>query len=141
MNMSDENNMDSVVLLPIKRRRSDLNWQLCIICQTIKPDESVSDGSVQGIDRVKEACEIRLNHKDTSYESTLDRLVPFINSLPDKIPKWHKICYASFTSKINLQRIIKRHQPEQPRQHEVVNVPATLTRQTVPQVRTQTKLS
>ncbi len=47
--MSDT--IEPVATLPTKRRKTDLNWELCIICQITKPDTTIHDGSQQGINR------------------------------------------------------------------------------------------
>ena len=136
--MADHGSIDPVALLPSKRSRRDLNWQLCIICQTTQKEESLCESSEQGINKIKKACDIRLSHNDLSYENTLYRLMPFVDSLTDNKPKWHKSCYASFTSKVNLHSITKRHNQKKPDERLHSDAPdayPTLTRIAVPQVR------
>ena len=135
--MAEQGGINAVALLPVKRKRSDLNWQLCIICQTSAREKVLPEGTVTGIDKIKTAYNLRVNHNDTSYENTLSYLQPYINTLPSEKPKWHKSCYASFTSNANLKSMVKRQQkilPGGPIPIDTADESATLTRQTVVQV-------
>ena len=100
-------NIQPVTSFPVKRKKVDLNFQLCILCQLHKA-ESLSNGSQQGTNKIKESFEIRAACKDISYSDIIDLLSPYISNLLDNKPRWHKSCYATFTSKVNLQSIQDR---------------------------------
>ena len=96
-----------VTSFPMKRKRSDLNFQLCVLCQGNK-SEPLSNGSHQGINRINESLQIRASCKDVSYSDIIDLLSLYISNLLDYKPRWHKSCYAAFTSKVNLHSIQDR---------------------------------
>ena len=97
-------NIQPVTSFPVKRKKVDLNFQLCILCQLHKA-ESLSNGSQQGTNKIKESFEIRAACKDISYSDIIDLLSPYISNLLDNKPRWHKSRYATFTNKVNLHSI------------------------------------
>ena len=120
-----------------KRRKTDINFQECILCQANRHDLSRTplhkDGS-QGLQRIKDVCEIRLKHNDPAYSDTLQSLSPYLKELETHEPKWHKTCYASFTSKANIQSLVNRsgHDGKQgPSTSETPEVMQPMTRQIV----------
>ena len=108
--MADD--IQPVTSLPMKRKKADLNFQLCILCQLNKT-ESLSNGTQQGTNRIEESTEIRAACKDSSYSDIIYLLSPYIANLLDNKPRWHKSCYATFTSKVNLQSIQERSSKEE----------------------------
>lgn len=104
-------NIDPVAVVPPKRRKITVNYKMCLICQT-SSSSNISEGTELGIAKIQEACHIRRSHEDDSFTKALD-IITSVDSLSENNPKWHKACYASFTSKVNLQNVIERHQRNQ----------------------------
>lgn len=102
----EDDYLEPVAVVPPKRPRT-LNWKWCIFCQ--KDGKNVSQAGEQGLERVTDAFKIRLHH---SPDEVVQRLKLHITDLASKTPVWHKTCYASFTSKHNLEAIEKTHSDE-----------------------------
>ncbi|KAG0711672.1 hypothetical protein GWK47_002241 [Chionoecetes opilio] len=101
--------IEPLTVLPTKRRKTETNCSLCMFCQF---PESLSDGSSQGITEVLSAFNERLSFENND---TLTRLLPYMTAdCSSKQPKWHKSCYASFTSSNNIRVAQKRHQQTNP---------------------------
>lgn len=85
------------------RLSSDLDWTKCIFCQKKgKANDSLRNSTDEGINRVREASEIRQHYK--SDRNTILFNVEHLSLSA----KWHKNCYATFTSKEKLDRIKKQ---------------------------------
>ena len=133
-------NLEPVVNLPTKRRKTDINFKECIFCQASRHDLSrtpLYKGGSQGLQRIKDVYEIRLKHNDHTYGDTLQLLSPYLKKLETHEPKWHKTCYASFNSKANIQSLLNRsgHDAKQgPSTSETAEVMQPMTRQLVQSV-------
>ena len=100
-------NIEAVAVLPTKRRQTEINWHLCIICQSGKQSD-LSQGSQQGIDKMREAYEIRIAHNDSSFAEGTNTIGIGINETGEKKPKLYSSCYTSYTSKANINAMINR---------------------------------
>ena len=78
-------------LVPNKRRRYLIDWSLCIICQSDKNDRFTVPGA-KGVATLLETAEAR---QDIVYTRIKSELVT--NDI-----KWHRSCYAGYTSKTNI---------------------------------------
>ena len=87
---------------------------------------------------VLDAYQIRVENNDTS--NSISSLEDHILNLIEYEPKWHKNCYASFTSKVNIQRVVDRAQnarenaPGPSSKVDPIEETSTLTRRLVPNV-------
>ena len=111
--------VEPVAVLPIKRKKAIMNWKLCVFCQSPKKGINLSKASRQGIERIIEAYNIRKTHNDESMHEILHSIEWDHASITENNPVWHKQCYASFTSKFNLQVLTERYQKQHAREHTV----------------------
>ena len=70
-----------------------------------------------GVKRVQEYYNIRHKCNDNSSIEILTRIGPHINSLMERHVIWHKNCYASFTSKANIERVQKLETTQSQQSH------------------------
>ena len=93
-----------------KKRRSSLDLNKCIICQSAT-EEPVRKASSQGIETFLSALHARQNAGDTEVAENIDMC---IENAPDNKCKfkeslgdiyWHKGCYSTYTSKSHLARL------------------------------------
>ena len=90
--------------------KSDIDWNICIICQERKfPKQKfpLSKGTSAGISRVLHCAGIREHVQDDTYK----RCSEIVNCLEEKGNQdvfWHRQCYSNFTNEGHIQRLQKR---------------------------------
>ena len=87
----------------LKKRPIEAELERCIICQNDKRNDKLFTGSEQGIRKLYEVAQERFEKVDYVYRQSIER-IRSSNVENDQI-KWHKICYASFTSRTNISRL------------------------------------
>ncbi len=102
---------------PSKRRRKLTNWKLCMFCQNVKENESVSVGLLASITQLKTDFKTRQSLGDI-FLGAIPRLADDIDTLEEYNPKWHRSCYASFTSDHNINGLSDRRTTKNEYEHE-----------------------
>lgn len=108
---TDDQTIEPTVVLPVKKRRIQTNWTKCVFCQGV---DALSSSSQQGIDKVYSSLVERLLYESTDILTRLRSDISSTDHLLSKQPKWHKSCYASFTNRINIDLVKKRHSDMSP---------------------------
>ena len=135
--------LEPVVMLPVaKRPRIErLQWLCCLLCQSYEGSSKISNATDDGADKVKRSYKVRRDCGDVTatFKTFMDNIDSDIDCLVEKKAKWHKRCYASYTSRNNVERIEKRFEktlcesrPTTPDQTSTYTTP--ITRKTVPSV-------
>ena len=89
------------------KRRSHVDYNLCIFCQTQNAKAKLSNSTEHGITTVKEAACARHKLKDFINIDVINRVENALNS-DTVIPLvWHRTCYAHFTDKSKIGRLHK----------------------------------
>ncbi len=100
-----------------------------------------SNATDGGADKVRKSYQIRRKCEDVTatFKTFMDNIVSDIDCLVEKTAKWHKRCYASFTSSNNVERIkkwfektLRESRPTTPDLASTCTTP--ITRKSVPNV-------
>lgn len=84
-----------ILLSPVrKRRRPSTDYMQCIICQGDKPENFVNAGEL-GIKRIRRAAK-------QGTDSVSQRLVADFENLVQEYVLYHKSCYSTYTSEIEV---------------------------------------
>ena len=90
--------------------KSDIDWNICIICQERKfPKQKfpLPKGTIAGISRVLDCAGIREHVQEDTYKHCSE----IVNCLEEKGNQdafCHRQCYTDFTNKGHIQRLQKR---------------------------------
>jgi hypothetical protein len=91
------------IKLKYKKQRSSTNFDKCIKCQTVKKGVKLQDGQQASIEKFIRCGRSR---DDEVYQ----RLKPDIEgTVFCEQVKWHKACYSSYTSTINIGHASKTY--------------------------------
>ena len=96
--MSSHEELDTiepVLEVPAKRHRTETNWSKCLFCQG---KESLSNSTPVGIMKVFSSFQERCPFETTEMIMRLKLDLTTQENIEKKQPRWHKSCYASFTS-------------------------------------------
>ena len=89
------------------KRRSHVDCNLCIFCQTQNAKAKLNNSTEHGITTVKEAACARHKLRDSKNFDVINRVENALNS-DTVIPLvWHRTCYAHFTDKSKIGRLHK----------------------------------
>ena len=91
-----------VKFIPKKRRRYNIDWTKCIICQKDITGEKLSKPTPHGLERFKQCSVIR-------HDEVSDRMAEYICEISTNIC-WHTKCYKLYTNKTHIDRITKRQE-------------------------------
>ncbi|KAK7065859.1 hypothetical protein SK128_010682 [Halocaridina rubra] len=105
VSMAEE--IEPVAVVPMKRRKIIMNWQLCIYCQSTKRGTNLSKATQQVIERMTEAYKVPKTNADNTIHGMLHRIEWDLESITENSPVWHKQCYASFTSRVNFHAMVE----------------------------------
>ena len=81
------------------RLNESTEWWQCLFCQKGK---ALSTGAIDGVRSIKKAAEVRV------VDNITKKITPFLNNMMKYEPKWHRSCFASYTSKGKLKRILSK---------------------------------
>ena len=93
--------MEAIVNL---KRSTRVSLSLCIICQEERPD-IVYNATEKGLGTLLEITHERQKLRDAKSRDTVDRLLKVLNEDSRSDICWHRICYATYTSKERLSRL------------------------------------
>ena len=94
-----------------------MDWQYIVECMHILSTHTFSNVTsstdCSSLCKVKSAHVSRIKFGDISTKDTLDQLTPDIERLPQKNAKWHKLCYATFTSQQHINQLEARQKMQE----------------------------
>ena len=84
----------------------------CVICQGIKAEKLVKP-TENGVFYLKVCAHPRLKYRDMKNRLVIDNTLWVLDadSQNETSLVWHKTCYVSFTSKLNITRVQQRESP------------------------------
>lgn len=94
------------------KRPSPLSYDMCIICQERRTDET-HHSTVVGLGKLKSTVETRKKLRDVLNRDSIDRIeTAFAKHDVSELVKlitWHRKCYSLFTHKGKIERLEKSH--------------------------------
>lgn len=106
---NEEATLEPIVEVPAKRLKTLTNWSKCLFCQS-STAEGLSKATSLGVEKVFSSFQERSHYETSDMMIRLKQDLISKTNFEKKHPTWHKGCYASFTSRLNIEKLQKRHE-------------------------------
>lgn len=105
-------------LQPTKRKRQEMEYSSCIICQTVSKEPVTKRPQMKSYENILTSCQQRVEYGDTLYSDLNERLDDLsAEDLAANSAVYHRNCYQKLTNIAHLERAKERFEKSSGRCH------------------------